>query len=211
MIEAKTQKTKVLNSKIPQKKKGPKKARKRFVPGMIYEKPNLTSFIDVTFLLLVFFVLSLSVDTAEGELETYLPKDNDTYCYPAVELQDMRVKLLWQKKDGTPIEDPRDNTKGHVVVKMGRKAYNKPSELNQENGEHAVWAKLCEDLKKLKEATPKNAELIIDARQQVPHGYVISAVNKAVEAGFQQVTFAAPELDYGDVDQVLKQAVDSND
>lgn len=189
--------TKVKRTKAPIRK------RHRFLPAAIHEKPNLTSFIDVTFLLIVFFVLSLSVEASEGDLDAYLPKDYRTGGCCQL-LDDIRVKLLWQRADGSPIKDPKDVTsKGHVVLKVGRHAYNKPGELAQDKGEHALWSKLCQDLKKLKESRPKNAELIIDARQQVPHGYVMSTVNKAVTAGFKRISFATPEPDYGQADEVL--------
>lgn len=186
------------------KTKTPRRSRKRILPAVFQDKPNLASFIDVTFLLLAFFVLSLSVEASEGDIEAYLPKDGHRRGFCDL-LNHYRVKLLWQKADGTPIKNPSDlKSKGHVVLKIGRHAYNKPGELRQDNGEHAVWTKLCEDLKQLKRKAPYNAELIIDARQQVPHGYVMSAVNRAVEAGFQQVTFAVPEPYFDRADEVLK-------
>jgi biopolymer transport protein ExbD len=158
------------------------------------EKVDLTPMIDVTFLLLIFFVFNMSFVTEEGKIDAYLPKNGHGVGPVVFCLNDVRIKLLWKTMDGQPTSNP--NT-GHVVLKVGRDEYNQPGELDTDVENSPVWAKLGRDLMRFKGLSKKNnIPVIIDARQEVPHQHVMSALNQVIDAEIKDVTFAAPELPY---------------
>lgn len=175
-------------------------AKKR---GKDVEEPNeadsdLTPMIDVTFLLLIFFVLNIKFKTEEGEIESYLPKNRGQGSgTPQIDLSEVRLKLLWYSKAGSPTK----NDNGTVIVKIDRKAYNGPGDLDSPDWtESSVWDNLLADLQGYKEnykgTADKGLPVIIDAREQVPYKYVVRALNEVVKTGLKDVTFAAPEKPY---------------
>lgn len=176
--------------------------KKKKSSGPVEADCDLTPMIDVTFLLLIFFILNLKFKVEEGEIENYLPKDKGQAAgTPSINLNDCRVKLLWYTPGGAPIKDPDDEeTEGCVVLKVGKKAYNNVGDLTDGNMAIAsVWQELHEHVLNFKERNTKGDKqppVIIDARPQVPYRYVARALNEVVKAGVKDVTFAAPEKKY---------------
>jgi len=176
--------------------------KKKKSGGPVEVNCDLTPMIDVTFLLLIFFILNIKFKVEEGEIESFLPKDKGQASgTPQIDLNDVRLKLLWYDGSGAPISPKDDETDGNVIIKIGRNAYNGPSEINDGNmANHPVWGTLYTDLDSFKnnyKGGGKNGlPVIIDARQQVPYRYVVRALNEVVRAGVKDVTFAAPEKAY---------------
>lgn len=168
--------------------------------GPVEAKCDLTPMIDVTFLLLIFFVLNLKFKVPEGEMENYLPKDQGQLDgTPSVNLDNCRVKLLWYAANGDPIRDPKDlDSQGYVVVKVGRRSFNQPMELTDQNiDQSVVWSEVHQAVEKFKErqGAAKKKPVIIDARPQIPYRYVARALNEVVRAGVEDVTFAKAEAE----------------
>lgn len=161
---------------------------------------DLTPMIDVTFLLLIFFILNLKFKVEEGEIQSYLPKDKGQGSgTPQIDLTEVRIKLLWYDHSGRPTKD-KDN--GTVILKIGRNTFNGPGELDNAMEDNPLWVKLHDELVGYatknagKGKDGKGQPVIIDARPQVPYRYVVRALNEVVRAGITDVTFAAPEKPY---------------
>ena len=159
---------------------------------------DLTPMIDVTFLLLIFFVLNLKFKVEEGEIESFLPKNRGQGSgTPQIDLSEVRIKLLWYDDGGSPTK----SKEGNVILKVGRKPYNNMGDITPDNSnQHPVWTQLYDEIVKQKDGYKGNAETglpcIIDAREHVPYRYVMRALNEVVRAGIKDVTFAAPEKPY---------------
>lgn len=172
-------------------------AKKKKKPvDAIEAEAELTPMIDVTFLLLIFFVLNLKFKVEEGEIESFLPKNRGQGSgTPQIDLGEVRMKLLWYDSSGQPTKSKEN---GHVVLKVGRNPYNSPGELTRENSnQHPIWDKLYADLQDFKAGykgkSDKGIPVIIDARPQVPYMFVVRALNEVVKSDLKDVTFAAPE------------------
>ena len=161
---------------------------------------DLTPMIDIVFNLLIFFMCATKFRTPEGMIESYLPKNRGQAAgTPQIDLNDVRIKLLWYDGAGRPTEAEKG---GLVVLKIGDDSFNAPGEfeasLYPENS--PLWGKLHEKLLAFKAGYKGSGEkglpVIIDARKQVPTKFVISALNEVVRAGIKDVTFAAPEIAY---------------
>lgn len=158
---------------------------------------DLTPMIDVTFLLLIFFVLNLKFKVEEGEIESFLPKDKGQASgTPQIDLAEVRVKLLWYDLGGSPTTAD----KGTVILKIGRNTFNNPGDLDVNMEESPIWERVYSDLlgykNNYKGGGKQGQPVIIDARSQVPYSYVVRALNEVVRAGIKDVTFAAPEKKY---------------
>ena len=175
-----------------------KKKGSRFVSEEV--ELDLTPMIDIVFNLLIFFMCATKFRTPEGMIESYLPKDKGQAAgTPQIDLNEVRIKLLWYDADGRPTKAEKG---GHVVVKVGDERFNDAGDFAQMRypSTSGVWKALGEKLVDFKAnykgGGEKGLPVIIDARKQVPTKYVISALNEVVRAGIQDVTFAAPEIDY---------------
>ena len=161
---------------------------------------DLTPMIDIVFNLLIFFMCATKFRTPEGMIESYLPKDKGQASgTPQIDLNEVRIKLLWYDRSGRPTKAEKG---GCVVLKVGDETFNQAGDFEDMRypSTSPVWASLHSKLVGFKEGYKgggqKGLPIIIDARKQVPTKFVISALNEVVRAGIQDVTFAAPEIDY---------------
>ena len=73
----------------------------------LYEEDNceleMTPMIDVTFLLLIFFMCTLKFKTLEGKLAAYLPKDVGVNADDAEEIEKVEI-LVRVKEDGAKLK-----------------------------------------------------------------------------------------------------------
>lgn len=168
--------------------------------GPVEAKCDLTPMIDVTFLLLIFFVLNIKFKVEEGEVENFLPKDKGMLDgSPSLNLDNCRVKLLWVAANGSPIRNKDEESQGYVVVKIGNRPFNAVKDLTDSNiHQSSVWSEVHQHIEKFKERNrgSKKSPVIIDARPQVPYQYVARALNEVIRAGVDDVTFAKAESDY---------------
>lgn len=160
---------------------------------------DITPMIDIVFNLLIFFMCATKFRTTEGFIMCFLPKNRGQGSgTPTIDLNEVRVKLLWYGPDGRPTTADQ----GFVVVKIGDQAFNQPGELEQTRlpEKNPVWNAVYEKLTAFRDgykgSSEKGLPVIIDARKQVPTKYVVLVLNEVVRAGIQDVTFAAPEIEY---------------
>jgi len=161
---------------------------------------EMTPMIDIVFNLLIFFMCATKFRTPEGMIEAFLPKNRgQSSGTPQIDLNEVRIKLLWYDGSGRPTKEEKG---GFVVLKVGDETFNSAGDLEKdyfpENS--AIWgnlhAKLLDFKAGYKGSGEKGLPVIIDARKQIPTKFVISTLNEVVRAGIQDVTFAAPEIDY---------------
>ncbi len=169
---------------------------------------DLTPMIDVTFLLLVFFIMTFNFKTTEGLIQSYLPRDRGTGTSKAKIPTETRIRILWYALDSnTETVDEH----GRAVIRIEReeiptRAYAdddarcRVKGCGQFHGSPDMDA-LFELLVRRKASyvpppgrdPAKGMPVIIDARPQVPFKYVVQVLNVCLKAGLHDVTFAAAE------------------
>ncbi len=151
------------------------RARSTSAPPLV---PNMTPIIDVTFLLLVFFLCQIRFRQLDGTLDTFLPREIGAATTPAEpSLDGPRVRLT---RDGD----------GTIVAVNGRV-------LEWIAGSHAAEAprlpRVESALRGLREKWP---ELPADLEPDpgVPVGHVVAVLDAAIAARVASVRFTiAPE------------------
>ena len=155
---------------------------------------DLTSMIDVTFLLLIFFICTLEYKKLEGKLSAHLPKDMGTSDQSVVPLEKLAIRLdvvdegervapgsgsVATAPHYVPGTHPRYRYRGRVFdVKIGVDTY---SSQDLE----AVAARL-RDLGAIDAERP----VTIDPRRGVVTDDVVRVLDLVLDAGFTKVSFA---------------------
>ncbi|HBP19591.1 MAG TPA: hypothetical protein DEA08_17600, partial [Planctomycetes bacterium] len=68
---------------------------------------DLSPLIDVVFNLLIFFICAARFRTAEGAIQSYLPKTEGQQPASAqLEINDVRILLAWHDAAGSPTRGP---------------------------------------------------------------------------------------------------------
>ncbi len=184
-------------------------ARKRL--GRFEERDvelDLTPMIDIVFQLLIFFMCAMKFRTEEGMIEAFLPKNRgQSSGTPQIDLNEVRIKLLWYDRSGRPTNVKNARKGGCVVLKVGDEVFNNAGEFEDHIVKGRVlpelspaWGELFRKLEAFRDGysgkSDKGLPVIIDARKQVPTKFVISVLNEVVRAKIKDVTFAAPEIPY---------------
>jgi len=173
----------------------------------IEAESDLTPMIDVTFLLLIFFIVTVKFKTSEGQIQAFLPKDRGLNTSSPKAVTEQRVKLLWYDPHS---DKPTKGKHGRCVLKVGKKRFANVGYAGDvcyypkcgENHGSPDFAALRDYLAQAKLTYPKERggkhgmPVIIDARSQVQFKYVVRALNACLQAGIQDVTFAAAEDAY---------------
>jgi len=146
---------------------------------------SLTSLIDVTFLLLVFFLLTLQFRTLDGKLATYLPKDAGQRVTPEEPTTDVEV-VIRVVEPGHRVEP------GTLVAWDGEGRY----ELEGRVVSFAAGprpttdvAVLERELARLRASDPER-RLKISARVGTVVADTVAVVDVAVQVGYTDITFA---------------------
>jgi biopolymer transport protein ExbD len=151
---------------------------------------EMTPMIDVTFLLLIFFMCTLKFKTLEGKLAAYLPKDVGVNTSEAEPKEKVEI-LLRVRREGDKL-----NAKGEKYEGSGRWVYDETRII-----EYSVGPKKTPDIeelgRRLKELHKKDPEQAstIDARTGIVYGDVVKVLDIALSAGYNEITFvgAYPE------------------
>jgi biopolymer transport protein ExbD len=133
-------------------------------------QPPLTPMIDVTFQLLIFFLLTTQFRAAEGLIPSKLPQGEASTPDP--------VKL-------EPIEV--------VVAYTGIDRENVQYEVNNAFAPFETPEKLYDELMARKQKAPPDdpPAVKVSPGREVPWQYVTEAFNQAVRAGFPEIGFAS--------------------
>ena len=150
-------------------------------------KMEMTPMIDVTFLLLIFFLLTLRFKTLEGKLSAYLPKDvgvNTTEAEPMEKVEiTLRVKKVGEKRD------PWDMSKEWSGE--GRFEFLPGSRIIEYSIGPQRTTRLDELETRLKRQYKMDDErpATIDSRPGTVYGDVVKVLDAAIKGGYLDITF----------------------
>ena len=157
---------------------------------------EMTPMIDVTFLLLIFFVCTIKFKTLEGKLAAYLPKDVGVNASDAEPMEKidiyLKLKNAGKRVEADAFEKRAEITwanssqgeftlVGHVVeYNVNRDTFG-----DDETGLKNMHARLSEYL----EDDPERA-VTIKAMQGIVYKDIIPVLDTCIDVGFTDVTFA---------------------
>lgn len=161
-------------------------------------KLELTPMIDVTFLILIFFMCTLKFKTLEGKLVSYLPTDRGLSSAKAeIEKEDAEVELK--------VIDASEYNKPPIerTIVFRRKGSNTPfgkatgvrhdPSTGRVSGFMTEPASLFDDiaeyLKNVREASP-DSKAKINSWPQVPHCYVVHILDLMMKSDFTDISYS---------------------
>jgi biopolymer transport protein ExbD len=153
-------------------------------------KGDMTPMIDVTFQLLIFFMLTIKFKTLEGKLSAYLPKDvgvNTTQAEPKEKLE-IKLKVI---AEGTKLM-PRHN---QLWTGVGAFRYG-PDRVVQYSVGPRTTRDLKELAKRLQELFQANPEqpVTLDALPGIVYDDVVQVLDQAINAGYRDITFVGYDI-----------------
>jgi biopolymer transport protein ExbD len=151
---------------------------------------EMTPMIDVTFLLLIFFMCTIKFKTLEGKLSAYLPKDVGVNTSPATPIEKVEIKMQVMN-EGTRYKAVRSGTPTEPWDGEGRFVYGPDRAINFSIGPRS-FSDIDGVRVRLKEvfaATPERP-VTIDPRKGVVYADVVKVLDAAIQAGFEEISFA---------------------
>ena len=154
-------------------------------------KPDMTPMIDVTFLLLIFFIVTLKFKVLEGRLDAALPKDRGTSTSEAEEIEKLDI-MLFVAEPGELLPDPDIKdlklfSGRRIRVEIGaQKWYYDPFNIDDPENPIPDLTQFLKDPAWDREETPVS----LDARKGIVYGDVIVILDVVVREKFQKVSFA---------------------
>lgn len=135
---------------------------------------QMTPMIDVTFQLLIFFMVGMQIKIPEGILNSYLPKDRGVGMpQDEDDITPPEVKIRLEKNKVASTDE-------NVVVDIYFEQYS------------------CKDIQDLEDKLVRLGQelssipVVIDGGPEVPFSYVLGTLNACVKARFTQISFKAP-------------------
>ena len=153
-------------------------------------KPDMAPMIDVTFLLLIFFIVTLKFKVLEGRLDAALPKDRGTSSSQAEEIEKVDI-VIKVKQKGQLVFDPATATTsfpgGRLKHYVGRTVSFeigsfKFTDIERLDRHLNAFSKTQEQ----KDETP----ITIDPRVGVVYGDVVGILDVVIAKGFSKISFA---------------------
>ena len=148
-------------------------------------KLELTPMIDVSFLILIFF-MCLPFKTLEGKLQAFLPTDKGINPTPQEPPNEIKVSVHIVSRKEQPRPWGAEGAKKNVTM---------PTEVKYRFGQTETddirdvgkWIQDAFAAAKGTENTTVKGE--IKAAHKVPHKFIVAVLNKFMEAGLQKVDF----------------------
>ena len=151
---------------------------------------EMTPMIDVTFLLLIFFMCTIKFKTLEGKLSAYLPKDRGNNPDPADPVEAVEIKMTvvnqGTKYNATPSGEPGGPWDG-----TSRFVFGPDRKISFQIGPEPLpdVAAVGRSLVQKFQADPE-APVTIDPRKGIIYEDVVHVLDKAIQAGFTDISFA---------------------
>jgi len=151
-------------------------------------KLQLTPMIDVSFLILIFF-MCLPFKTLEGKLQAFLPTDKGINPTPQEPPNEFKVSVHIVSREEKPRPWGMPNVSGvKPTVTMPTKVKFRFGQ--QETDDISDVGKWIKDAYKATEGTENvTVKGEIKAAHKVPHKFVVAVLNKFAEAGLEKVDF----------------------
>ncbi|MDE0586025.1 MAG: biopolymer transporter ExbD [Planctomycetota bacterium] len=161
-------------------------------------KTDMTPMIDVTFLLLIFFIVTLKFKILEGRLDAALPKDRGTSTSEAEEIDKIDI-LIKVAEPGELVDEEGSNglllyQGREIKVQIGEQKfrYNPFAIANPED----PVPDLTEFLQKLLDSPEYSVDetpVSLDARKGVVYGDIVVLLDVVIREKFQKVSFAGTQ------------------
>jgi len=153
------------------------------------QKMEMTPMIDVTFLLLIFFMCTIKFKKLEGKLVAYLPKDMGTQTTKVdpVEKLDIRLDVIEEGRQLAPRGGGAYNPAIHsrfiyegrsFAIKIGPQAFTS-DQIEQVADRLTVIA-----------ASDPERPVTLDPRTGIVTEDVVKVLDRVLDAGFTKVSFA---------------------
>jgi biopolymer transport protein ExbD len=164
-------------------------------------KPDMTPMIDITFLLLIFFIVTLKFKTLEGRLDSNLPKDMGTSNAETEEIEKVDI-IIQIANPGTRVPDPKTRT---TSKPLGRLEHFRGRFLRVSVGTNTFTVRtdaldkagLFADLSSLRTALEgydrDETPVTLDAREGVVYGDVIGVLDVVIVEKFIKVSFSGTQ------------------
>lgn len=146
-------------------------------------KLELTPMIDVSFLILIFF-MCLPFKTLEGKLQAFLPTDKGINPTPQEPPNEIKVQVHIVARKHTPT--PWGINKSQTVEMPTEVAYRMGT---QETEDIKTVGKWIDEARRQAQGTEAVVKGEIKAAHKVPHKFVVAVLNKFSEAGLEKVDF----------------------
>ena len=185
--------------------------RSRFtdlIPSTRAER-DLTSMIDVVFLLLIFFLCSMQFRAEEGTLDTWLPRDRGTDASSSGAVQSACRVTLYQEAGSVfafadhakvPSRHPADRGAADPDGRWGEDpVIADQADLESSHaGPGPERRYLRQHLERRVETAIQPLSVVIDAEPGIPSAYVLWVVDLCRELEIPEVRIAVPESLYGE-------------
>jgi len=132
---------------------------------------QMTSMIDVVFLLLIFFICNMDFKEKEGLLRAFLPKEAPG-----------EAKASEEKKDKEDLQD--------ITITLEKGSDNRPV-IVVGQVQLPTFRQLRYKLGRLHRTLPDH-RVVIDSKGDVPYGHVVQTLNACIQAKYTNVSFASP-------------------
>ncbi len=140
--------------------------------------PDLTSMIDVTFLLLIFFIVTMKFNTLEGRLDSALPRGFGLTEDPQDPIEKIDIRLLVARA-GELVPDPASDR--HQIYRGRVMTYQ-------------VGTRSWRDLDSLRaflaDIEIEGTKVTVDATEDTVYGDVIPIFDLLIDMGFEGVSFS---------------------
>ncbi len=164
-------------------------------------KPDLTPMIDVTFLLLIFFIVTLKFKTLEGRLDSHLPKDMGTQTIETEPIEKVDI-VMSVARAGDLVLDRSTRTTSKPLGRL--KHYtNRVMRLQIGTATFMIRAdvldddKLLLDLREVRTALDAYERditpITLDARQDIIYGDIIAVLDLVIDMEFEKVSFSGAQ------------------
>jgi biopolymer transport protein ExbD len=148
---------------------------------------EITPMIDVTFLLLIFFMCSIKFKQLEGKLDSYLPKDTGVTATNILEIPDEPIRVQLRVGGGKTKITVNGKTVANLTI---------PKAPQTTADEQQLKTLIPLDDLRVQVGTihRQNPELkcIIDPDERVPNMHVIAALDACLAAGIENINFTIP-------------------
>ena len=153
-------------------------------------KPDMAPMIDVTFLLLIFFIVTMKFKVLEGRLDAALPKDLGTASTPIEPVEKVDIKMLVHRKGRLEL-DPSTASPSH---KDGRLKHMVGRIIRYEVGANKFTdlAKLDDFLDQFSRTQEMldDTPITLDPRKGTVYGDIVVVLDVVIKKGFRKISFA---------------------